>query len=149
MTNNDVLRNAKQIFEYDDAGIVSVFKQADFSVTDERVSAWLKAEDEPGYEVCSDVLLATFLNGLINDQRGKKDGSQPEPEKTINNNIIFRKLKIALDFQAEDILEVLEIEGVDLSKHELSALFRKPTHKHFRPCSDEVLQAFIQGLLNR
>jgi len=33
-----------------------------------------------------------------------------------------------------------------LSKHELSAFFRKPGHKNFRECNDQVLRKFLQGL---
>ena len=146
VTNNDVLRSVQQIFDLDAAGIVDIFALAEHALTAEDVDAWLKGNDEA---VLSDVLLATFLNGLINDQRGKKDGPQPEPEAVINNNIVFRKLKIALDLQADDILEILESEGVQLSKHELSAFFRKQKHKHYRACSDDVLQAFLSGAKNR
>lgn len=143
MTNNDVLRHMQKIFDLDVAGIRDVFAQTEQVVSSEDVAAWLQAGDEAPL---SDVLLATFLNGLINDQRGKKDGPQPVPEETINNNIIFRKLKIALDLQADDILEILESAGVTLSKHALSAFFRKPGHKHYRACRDEVLQAFLSGV---
>ncbi len=146
MTNNDVLRNVHQIVVLDAAGIVAVFAQAEHAVTAEEVTAWLKDADEVAL---GDVLLATFLNGLINDQRGKKDGPQPVPEEIIDNNIVFRKLKIALDLQADDILEILASEGVDLSRHELSAFFRKQKHKHYRACNDEVLQAFLDGVKSR
>jgi uncharacterized protein YehS (DUF1456 family) len=91
-------------------------------------------------------MFATFLNGLINDRRGKKDGPQPEPEKKLNNNIIFRKLKIAFDLQAEDILSILSLAGVSISKHELSAFFRRANHKHYRECKDQVMRNFLKGL---
>ena len=98
------------------------------------------------YEECSDVMLATFLNGLINVIRGKKDGPQVKPEKRLSNNIIFRKLKIAFDLQADDILTVLSLVGFSLSKHELSAFFRRSNHKHYRECQDQVLRNFLNGL---
>jgi uncharacterized protein YehS (DUF1456 family) len=60
--------------------------------------------------------------------------------------VIFRKLKIALDLQAEEILAILASVEVPLSKHELSAFFRKPEHKHYRECKDQVLRNFIQGV---
>ena len=143
VTNNDVLRSVQKTLDLDAAGVAAIFAEAGHVVNAEDVEAWLKKDDETAL---SDVLLATFLNGLINDQRGKKDGPQPVPEETINNNIIFRKLKIALDLQADDILEILASAGVTLSKHELSAFFRKPEHKHYRACRDDVLQAFLQGV---
>ena len=41
--------------------------------------------------------LAVFLTGLINQNRGRRDGAQPEPENTLTNNLIVRKLKLELD----------------------------------------------------
>ena len=41
--------------------------------------------------------------------RGKKEGTQPEPEDKLNNNIIFKKLKIALNLKAEDILRMMAL----------------------------------------
>lgn len=64
----------------------------------------------------------------------------------VTNNIIFRKLRIALDLKAEDILEILDLAGVRISKHELSAFFRKPDHKHYRDCQDQILRNFLKGV---
>jgi uncharacterized protein YehS (DUF1456 family) len=89
--------------------------------------------------------LAVFLNGLIIDKRGKNEGPQPEPERHLNNNIIFRKLKIALNLQAEDILEIMALAQGQISKHELSAFFRRPEHKHYRDCNDQILRNFLKG----
>ena len=90
-----------------------------------------------------------FLNGLINEKRGKKEGTQPEVETRLTNNIIFRKLKIALNLQAEDVLDILNLADFKLSKHELSAFFRKPGHKHYRECKDQILRNFLSGMQTR
>jgi uncharacterized protein YehS (DUF1456 family) len=146
MTNNDVLRRVRYIFDFNDSKMVAVFKLADYQVTREQISDWLKKDDDPAYKICSDTQLAIFLNGLIIDKRGKKDGPQPEPEKNLNNNIIFRKLKIALNLKNEDVLEILGLADLRISKHELSAFFRRADHKHYRVCKDQVLRNFIQGM---
>ena len=146
MTNNDVLRRIRYIFDLNDAKMMAVFKLADYSVTREQISAWLKKDDDPAYKSFSDTQLAIFLNGLIIEKRGKKDGPQPEPEKNLNNNIIFRKLKIALDLKNEDVLEMLGLADLRISKHELSAFFRRADHKHYRVCKDQILRNFMQGM---
>ena len=56
------------------------------------------------------------------------------------------KLKIALNMKADDVLEIMRLANFSLSKHELSAFFRKPDHKHYRKCQDQVLRYFLQGL---
>ncbi len=146
MTNNDIMRRVRYIFDFNDSTMITLFGLADQQVTREQVSAWLKKEDDPGYEKCGDRLLAIFLNGLIIDKRGKRDGPQPKPESRLNNNIIFMKLKIALNLKAEDVLAILGLAEFCLSKHELSAFFRKAGHKQYRECQDQVLRNFLKGM---
>lgn len=146
MTNNDILRRIRYIFDFNDAKMIAIFAQAEYKVTREQISNWLKKEDDPDYENCHDKELAIFLDGLINDRRGKKEGPLHQPENNLTNNIIFRKLKIALDLQNDDVLEILALADLRISKHELSAFFRKPDHKHFRLCKDQILRNFLKGL---
>jgi uncharacterized protein YehS (DUF1456 family) len=146
MTNNDILRRIRYIFDLSDTKMIAIFAAADHQITRAEVSDLLKRSDDSVHQECSDSLLATFLNGLINDRRGKKDGPQPEPEKELTNNIIFRKMKIALTLDADETLEILALADMRLSKHEMSAFFRRPDHKHFRECKDQVLRNFFKGL---
>lgn len=146
MTNNDILRRIRYIFNYSDSKIISIFKLADYHVTKSQVSDWLKKDDDPAYQRCHDMQMALFLNGLINDKRGKKEGLQPKPEKRLNNNVILLKLKIALNLKSEDVLDVMKLADFRVSEHELSAFFRKPGHKHYRDCKDQILRNFLKGL---
>jgi len=146
MNNNDVLRRIRYTFNFDDSKMVAVFGSGGLEVNRAEISDWLKKDDDPDYQKCSDQQLATFLNGLIVDKRGKKDGPQPEPEKQLSNNIIFRKLKIALNLQADEVLSLVNQADFRISKHELSAFFRKPGHKHYRECKDQVLRNFLKGM---
>lgn len=146
MTNNDILRRIRFIFDFSDTQMIEVFAQADLKVTREQVSNWLKTDDKPDFVELSDPLFATFLNGFINKKRGKKEGAQPAPETRLNNNIIFRKLKIALDFKEENILEVMQLASFPISKHELSALFRRQDHHNYRECQTQILRNFLKGL---
>jgi len=146
MTNNDVLRRIRYTFNFDDTLMIAIFGLGGLEVTRAQISDWLKKDDDPDYQKCNDTQLATFLNGLIVEKRGKKDGPQPEPESSLSNNIIFRKLKIALNLQADDVLKLVNQGDFRMSKHELSAFFRKPGHKHYRECKDQVLRYFLKGM---
>ena len=126
--------------------MITVFAQADLSVTGSQVSNWLKKDDDPEQQQCDDRVLACYLNGLSNERRGKKEGPQPEPEDKLNNNIIFKKLKIALNLKAEDILRIMGLVDFTISKHELSAFFRKKGHKHYRECQEQILRNFLHGI---
>ena len=144
--NNDILRRIRYTFDFNDSEIINLFSLADLKVTRSQISNWLKKEDDPAYQVLNDHELAIFLTGLIYEKRGKKEGEQPETENKLNNNIIFRKLKIALNLKDDDILSILEIAGMKISKHELSAFFRNPKQAQYRPCMDQILRKFLQGM---
>lgn len=146
MDNNNILQRIRYIFDFGDDKMIDIFGQADLTVTRAEVSNWLKKEDDPDYAIINDKLLATFLNGLINEKRGKREGEQPKPEKRLTNNLVLRKLKIALELKSEDILEMLALAGFNLSKHELSAFFRKPEQRQYRVCKDQVLRNLLKGM---
>ncbi|SBS26222.1 hypothetical protein MSP8886_00538 [Marinomonas spartinae] len=146
MTNNDILRRLRYTFALKDAYVKEVFSAADSTVTRDQIIAWMTKEGEEGYTPMADQELATFLNGFINVKRGKREGEQPIPEKHLNNNAIFMKLRIALNLKAEDILDIMQLAEFNMSKHELSAFFRKPDNKHYRECKDQILRNFILGL---
>ena len=130
--------------------MIELFAQGDLAVTREQISAWLKKDDDPDYVRCTDNEFAHFLNGLIIEKRGAKDdGKKPKAEWALNNNIILRKLKIAFNMIDQDILDLLDNAGLPLGKAELSAFFRKPDHRHYRECQDQVLRNFLQGLQMR
>lgn len=146
MTHNDILRRLRFTFDLDDSKMSDIFASAGLEVSREQLGQWLKKEDEAAYVEMADVELATFLNGFINEKRGKKEGEQPIAETTLTHNIVFMKLKIALNLKAEEVLEILVLSDFRLSKHELSAFFRKPGHKHYRECKDQILRNFLNGL---
>ncbi len=56
------------------------------------------------------------------------------------------KLKIALNLKADDVLEIMNLADLRISKHELSAFFRRPDHKHYRDCKDQILRNFLHGM---
>jgi uncharacterized protein YehS (DUF1456 family) len=146
MNNNEVLCQIRDIFDLNNSKLIEIFGLADCEVTEGQIGGWLQTTDDSKMVRCRDVELATFLNGFINARRGKKEGEQPEPQTRLGNNAIFNKLKIALNLKAEDILDIFSLVDYTISKHELAAFFRKTSNKHFRKCSDEVLEHFLSGL---
>lgn len=146
MKSNDILRRVRFIFDLNDSAMITLMSSSDEKVTRAQISNWLKRDDDPEQEVLPDSQLALFLNNFIESKRGKREGPKPPVEKRLNNNQVFMKMKIALALQAEDVLEILSKAGFKLSKHELSAFFRKPGHKHYRECKDQVLRNFLHGL---
>lgn len=146
MVNNDILRRLTTIFTLSDTQVSSIFKlgQYDFSV--EQLTFLFKEKDDAAYVQLTDVELASFLNGFIIEKRGAKDGPLHQAETELTNNLIFNKIKIALALKAEDVLAVLDSAKCSLTKYELSAFFRNVNNKHYKDCSDLVLNAFLNGL---
>ncbi len=146
MTNNDIFRKLRYIYDFNDATMIKIFSAADMEVSRAQVSNWLKKEEAPEYKEILDWELATFLNGLINYKRGKREGEQPKAEKHLTNNMILRKLKIALNLKDDDMIELFTLAHLRISKHELSAFFRNPKQSQYRPCKDQFLRNFLKGV---
>ena len=146
MINNDVMRRVRYILDFKDAQMLEVFAQAEYPATVQQLHGWLRKEDDPAFVAITDLQFSLFLNGLINLKRGKREGVEAPVERRLTNNIIFMKLKIALNMQAEEVLEVVALSGFKISKPELSALFRKPENRQYRLCKDQILRNFLKGL---
>lgn len=146
MINNDILRRVSTLLDFNDDKIRAVFKLNSCDITVEKLACLFKEKDDATYIELLDVELASFLNGLIVEKRGAKEGPEHIPEVTLTNNLIFNKLKIAFALKADEVISVLELAELSLTKYELSAFFRNVNNKHYRECRDDVLSAFIRGL---
>ncbi len=146
MTNNDILRRLRYSFNFNDDKMIKLFKLGGLELSRSAVINFLKKDDQEDYAQLFDKELAIFLNGFIIERRGKNGDEIPKPEKRLNNNIILRKLKIALELKDTDVLEILLLVDMQVSKTELSALFRKADHPHYRKCKDQFLRNFLHGL---
>ena len=65
----------------------------------------------------------------------------------MTNNDIFKKLRVALSFRDTDIIEVLKLVDFQMTKSELSAIFRKEDHPNYKECGDQLLRNFLNGLI--
>ncbi|ESE39426.1 hypothetical protein SHD_3635 [Shewanella decolorationis S12] len=147
MINNDILRRLRFVFDFNNAKMIKIFAKVGREVSTEEMISLLRKEEEEGYKACNDTTLCQFLDGLIIEKRGLREGAElPKPVSKLNNNLIFKKLRVALEMREEDIMATLALAEVQMSKSELSALFRNPDHKNFKACGDQILRNFIRGL---
>ena len=65
----------------------------------------------------------------------------------MSNNDIMKKLRVALKFTDDDIIKVLDLAKFRVTKTELTAIFRKDDHPNFKPCGDQILRNFLNGLI--
>jgi len=146
MTNNDIFRRLRYLFNFNDLKLIALFSLVDLKLEAGQVKDWLRKDDNPEFKEITDKELASFLNALIIEKRGRREGPLPIAEDPLSNNMILRKLKIAFDYKTDDILDIFALIDKKISKHELSAFFRNPDHKSYRPCMDQYLRAFLMGL---
>lgn len=148
MTNNDILKRLRYALSISDKLAVKIFRLGKTQMTEEEFCSLLLRPDEDDFQKCNNSLLFSFLDGLIVLKRGNLEKPAEEIKITKNNlnNLILRKLKIALNLKSEDMLSLFKLGGAELSNSELSALFRKEGHKNYRECGDKYIRVFLKGL---
>lgn len=163
MNNNDILTRLRYALDIKDRDMVEIFQLGGIETTKDKVKRMMDKKEgnsEEEYaeneyiENCDNQMLDSFLNGLIIYKRGKEEGSPapvPHPSTEIRhmNNLLLKKVKIALSLTSEDVLEILDDAGVYLSKSELSAVLRKEGHRNFKVCGDRYARNFLKGLALR
>lgn len=65
----------------------------------------------------------------------------------MDNNDILKKLRVALQYRDDDIQRIIKLGGMEVSKSELGAIFRKPDHPKYKVCGDQILRNFLNGLI--
>jgi uncharacterized protein YehS (DUF1456 family) len=147
MENNTILRRIRYIFDYGDDKMIKIFSLGGRDTDRAEVSDWLKSEKDDAFKPIFDKDLAHFLNGFISEKRGVKEGAEPAiAEKSLNNNLILRKLKIALAAKDTDMVAILKKADFNIGKSELNAFFRKPGQEKYRKCHDQILRNFLIGM---
>ena len=149
MINNDVLRRIRYALDLNDAKMLEVFALGDLTLSRDDLLSYLKKDDQEGFVVLTNQYMDDFLTGLIAYKRGKLE-DKPEQEKKpavpLANNSILKKLRIALNFKEEDMLNTLKLADFNISKGELSTFFRQKGHKNYRECGDQIVRNFLQGV---
>lgn len=155
MLNNDILIRLRYALDIKDTDMEEMFRLGGVDMRKDDVQLMLKKVDEEeddelseDYIRVNNAMMEQFLNGLVTFKRGKRpgeNGSPPLSGENVNNQLL-KKLKIALSLTSEDMLGLLELAGVRVSKGELSAILRKAGHKNYRECGDKFARNFLKGL---
>lgn len=152
MIHNDILRRLRYALALNDKQMLAIFAEVGYEIDQTYLKGILTKEEEDGFILCRDTVLSFFLDGLIISRRGRQPGKEPQPlpAKTIlSNNEILKKIRVAMAYKDNDMLDVLALADFRLSKSELSALFRKKGHVNFKACGDQLLRNFLKGLAIR
>ena len=72
--------------------------------------------------------MAHFLNGLVIYKRGKDEGRPPQPvEVPVTNNTVLKKIRVAFELKDDDIIALLQKNGLRCRRPSSAPSFAGPT----------------------
>ncbi|MDR3242279.1 MAG: DUF1456 family protein [Lactobacillaceae bacterium] len=156
MNNNDILIRLRYALTIKNDDMIKIFKFGGIEVDEDDLHHMLKKQ-EPDTLRDQNLAMKTleaFMNGLIISQRGiKKDAAGNEVAPTFDmtdeasiNNVVLKKLKIAMSYTSDDYQSFFESAGIKVSNAELSAVLRRPDHRNYKPAGDRYLRNILKGM---
>ena len=147
MKPGQALHKIRQALRLDDETMLRIYGLEGYPMEEKRLKAILKKPSAKGHENASYEELGVFLDGLIRLRRGEIKNPPPEDaEIELDNNLILKKLRIALELKDMDMEVIFEMGERPMSRSKLRDLFRSPEHPKYLPCSDAILNDFLLGL---
>lgn len=154
MDNNDILIRLRYALDLKNSDVKEIFALGGEKVDAVDVPFILTKTPEPDDEGAEDNIpltndqLERFLNGLITFNRGPKPGDSGPPEVSGEhvNNLVLKKLRIALELTSEDLLDLWKLAGINVSKGELGAFLRKEGHKNYKELGDQLMRNLLKGI---
>lgn len=146
MLNNDVLRSLRYTLDLSDNALLDMLHSVEPDLDIATLRSYLASEDDESFVYMNDELMVGFLDNLILSRRGPSPQPAPATELPLTNNTILKKLRVAFTLHEADLMDILDSVDFEISKPELSALFRKAGHTNYRECGDQLLRQFLKGL---
>jgi len=147
MLTNDILRRVRYALDLNDAKVTELFALTGFELKPNQTETMFSKEDDDNFVRTGDALAHRFFSGLILSRRGKQEGQPPAPVRTdtLTGNDVLWYIRIAMQYRDDDVVSILRKAGVEISKSELGAFFRKKGHPNYRVCGDQLLRNFLAG----
>lgn len=153
ISTNEILYRIQKALNLSQEDMLKAYELENYTMTATHMEDLLKRRQQKGFMLCSYEELGVFLDGLVTLKRGpspKKSESNEKAESDevveLTNNLILKKLRIALELKEAQTEIIFGLAEIELTKQQLASLFRKEGHKNFKPCSSDLLMAFIEGL---
>jgi uncharacterized protein YehS (DUF1456 family) len=144
MENRELLRRVCAALDIDQDGLGELISLAGLDAEIPGPDALLGATEEDPEMDLDDAHFVSLLDALIQQRRGATDTAPPPAP--LNNNLVLKKLRIALGMRDPEMMATFARAGVHLGRNQLGAMFRAPGNKHFQACSDGRLLCFLTGL---
>ena len=147
ISTNEILFRIKKALNLSTEEMIEAYKLENYTMEASHLESLLKRHLDDGFIIASYEELGVFLDGFVTLKRGPSPKKPNDDEAVeLTNNLILKKLRIALELKEAETEIIFNLADVELSKQQLASLFRKEGHKNFKECSDELLMAFLDGL---
>ena len=145
-STNEILFRIQKALSLSKEMMLKAYELENYDMKASHLDNLLMRRQDKGFVLCSYEELGVFLDGLVVLKRGSSPKKNTNEAVELTNNLILKKLRIALELKELETKIIFGLADVELSKQELASLFRKESHKNFKACSDELLMAFLEGL---
>jgi len=146
LKTNDILYKIQKALNLSQKEMLEAYELADYKMDATHLDSLLKRRQDEGSKLCSYEELGVFLDGFVILKRGPSPKKKNDEAVELTNNLILKKLRIALELKEAETEIIFSLGEAELSKQQLASLFRKEGHKNFKECSDELLMAFLDGM---
>ena len=146
ISTNEILYRIQKALNLSINEMLEIYKLESYKMSETHLDSLLKRRQEKGFMLCSYEELGVFLDGLVTFKRGPSPKKSNDEVVELTNNLILKKLRIALELKEDETEIIFGLADIELTKQQLASLFRKENHKNFKPCSAELFMAFIEGL---
>ena len=65
----------------------------------------------------------------------------------MTNNDVFRRLRYAMNMNTQAVVEAFRLSGMKMGQADITSLVKKEEEEGYKECSDEVLEAFLDGFI--
>ncbi len=145
MHTHEILRRLTTALALGEPELTQLVGQAGLAEQIPSPAGLLLPPGDTGHTPCDKATVVALLDALIVQRRGTREGPPPPPQQ-LDNNLVLKKLRIALSLHDQQMLDIFELAGLHLSRNQLGSMFRAPGNKHFQACSEEQLICFLTGL---
>ena len=143
---NEILYRIKKALNLTTKDIIEAYRLEEYDMDASHLKNLLKRRKDKSMVECSYEELGVFLDGLVSLKRGKSIKRKNDTVVELTNNLILKKLRVALELKEAEIEIIFALVDIELTKQQLSSLFRREDNKNFKLCSDELLFSFLDGL---
>ena len=142
-----IFQSLKEALNLNRKQIIHIYSLQDYYIDEERLNAILKNPSKKGAKEPTYEELGIFLDGLFEYKRKEKPRINKDEEVILDNNLILKKIRAALNLKEYEIELIFELADFKISKSMIKDIFRAPNHPKYKEANDAILKAFLEGLI--